>query len=141
MSRHQNRLYLNISNIEIISVLQELDFIFNIHFRKFIELKKYPAAKFPGQIFTFRFSDIQFCTLKNPLTIFLYGTDMVRIEVRKKNLLYGRWRNIEPAHFFFQTLIIIAGINHDGFSIFRIKVNIGNPLPNSRHSFVNPACI
>ena len=66
---------------------------------------------------------------------------MVGILMGNKNVPDGLRFDAQPAHFFFQAVIVIAGINHDGGIALAVEKDIGHPLPHTGHVFIDPTGI
>ena len=141
MSGHKYCFYLNILNIEYFSVIKQAFRVIQLYNGKRTKSVQNSPTKLPRKIFIFLLPDIEPCLSEKSFAVLFHRSYMIRIQMCQQDILNLRGPDIQPSHLLGQTFIIVARINHNRRTIFSVKENIGNPLPNRSDSFINPSGI
>ena len=141
MSRHKDSFHLYIVYIKHITVPKKFSLIIAFDHRELIQTKDNPASFFPRHILILARADIQLCVFEQSVRVTLHGSDMIRVLMRDKDIMYIRRIYIQPPHLLSQPLIVVSGIYHDRCSVFGIKKDIGDPFTYTCHMIVDASGI
>ena len=139
VSGNQNAFDFDVPDLKHFAVFQQNLPIIRLDHRKPVCSVEHLPPDLAGQIPVLNLPDIHCRVLEQKFTVPLQGTDVVRILMRDQDM-FDRCRvQVQPAHFFFQSGIIVARIDHDRGAVLRIKENICHPLTHTGHMLVDPA--
>ena len=127
--------------MEHLAVFQERPAIIRFDHWKFIRTVKNFPSDLAGEIAVFDFPDIHHCVFEQKLAVTFQRADMIRILMRDQDVLNRCRIHVQPAHFFLQTRVVVACIDHDGSAVLRVEENVGDPLPDAFHALINSACV
>ena len=96
------------------------------------------AANFSGQIPVFDLRKVDRSVFKEPIAVALERTNMIGVLMRDKDMIYLSGIDIQPAHLFSQTIIVVTRVDHDRNAVFRVKENIGYPFPDTGDMLIDP---
>ena len=69
----------------------------------------------------------------------LYRTHMVGVLMGDEDVPDGLRGDAQPAHFFFQTVVVVPGVDHDGGVALAVEENVCHPFPYTGHMLIHPA--
>ena len=97
------------------------------------------AADFSGKVTVFNLTNVELCIPEQAGAVRLYCTYMVGVLMGDEDVPDGLGIDLQPAHFFFQTVVVVPGIDHDGGVALAIEKDVGHPLPHAGHVLIHPA--
>ena len=141
MAGHMETTDFNLADVKNLLVFEQHFFIVNRHLRQFIQMIDDLAAHFSGQISVFNFADVQPGLSEQAGAVRFHRAHVIGILMSDENVPNGLRIDAQPAHFLFQSIIVVARVDHDGRAAFAVKENIRHPFAHTGDMLVNPSRI
>ena len=96
-------------------------------------------AHLAGQVPVLGLAHIQRGVPEQAGAVGLHRAHMVGVLVGDQDVADGRRVDAQPAHLLRQRVIVVPRVDHDGSIALPVKEDVGHPLPDTGHIFVDPA--
>ena len=135
----EEALDLDIADVEGVAVLQKLLGVVDRHLRKPVEMVDHLPAHLAGQVAVLDLAHIQLRVPEQSRAVGLHRADVVGVLMGDEDVADGLGDDAQLAHFFFQLVIVVSRVDHDGGIALAVEEDICRPFPDTGDVFVDPA--
>ena len=96
-------------------------------------------AHLAGQVAVLDLAHIQLRVPEQSRAVGLHRADVVGVLMGDEDVADGLGVDAQPAHFFFQPVIVVSRVDHDGGIALAVEEDICHPFPDTGDVFVDPA--